>query len=453
MAERLLHEAVVRRRVRAPLLQLLLDRHLLLAHGAPELDRLQRNRLLVLLGGLRGQVEDGGYVRRELVVVVLGDADQHFVRRLPHAHVGARRALARHLHDVVALMLPLEVLLGEVHRVRQRHRRGEPHLDIRLLLAHAGEDGGEHGVHLPLAQVIRVDLLADVPQRLERRLAQARGRARVRHVRLQPGHQVGPLLGGDLGAGDLSHRLRAGVADFRGGGAQRVPHLRLDGGSRPGVEGEPFLLQVGFSRLVARVERVFQDQARQPPHFRRFLLVGQLAGEPGEETREVGLLRVLELLLRGLARARVGALRRGEDGGDVGHRAIGRSFHASVTSEPCAKQRRERGSRSRGAGRGTRAERDTAVGSRAPTAARSGMQPPVRIVVAMRQSGGRTTRDLPASRNAMPSFPGSRLRHDQKSRLQSDVRSPSIWDRFFAFVSCAHVFGRAPLRRRARAAL
>ena len=43
--------------------------------------------------------------------------------------------------------------------------------------------------------------------------------------------------------------------------------------------------------------------------------------------------------------------------------SIGPPFHSSVTPEPCAKQRRESGSRSRGAGRGTRAERDTAVGS------------------------------------------------------------------------------------------
>jgi hypothetical protein len=86
-------------------------------------------------------------------------------------------------------------------------------------------------------------------------------------------------------------------------------------------------------------------------------------------------------------------------------RSIG-PFHVSVTSEPCAKQRRESGSRSRGAGRGTRAERDTAVGSRAPTAARSGRKRPVRIVVAVRRRAGRMTRDLPASRNAMmSSFP------------------------------------------------
>ena len=52
----------------ALILDLLHDRHLLLAHRGPELDRLQSHGLLVALGGFGREVEDGRDVGLELVV-------------------------------------------------------------------------------------------------------------------------------------------------------------------------------------------------------------------------------------------------------------------------------------------------------------------------------------------------------------------------------------------------
>jgi hypothetical protein len=75
LSERLFHEPVVHGRLINAVFDFFLNRNLFLAHRAPELDGLQGDGLVVFLRGFRGEVENRGDVRREFVVVVLGDAD------------------------------------------------------------------------------------------------------------------------------------------------------------------------------------------------------------------------------------------------------------------------------------------------------------------------------------------------------------------------------------------
>ena len=162
-------------------------------------------------------------------------------------------------------------------------------------------------------------LLAHVPEGLEGRLAEAGRTGGVGDVGLEVLHEVGPLLLGDLGARDLRDHLGAGVPDLADGAPEGLPHRRLDAAAGVGIDLEPFLLQLSLATLVARVERVLEDETREASRLGGLLLVRELGGEAGEETRGVLLLTLLQLLLGRLTRVRVGALRRLKDGGDVGH--------------------------------------------------------------------------------------------------------------------------------------
>ena len=126
VGKRLLDESVVDDLVvtLARVGDVILAADLLVGDGGPELDRLQRHGLLVALRRLDGQVEDGGHVRLKLLVVVLRGSHQHLKRSLPDANVRADGRLARHLHDVVPLLLAFEVTLREVHGVDQGVGRG-----------------------------------------------------------------------------------------------------------------------------------------------------------------------------------------------------------------------------------------------------------------------------------------------------------------------------------------
>ena len=111
----------------------------------------------------------------------------------------------------------------------------------------------------------------------------------------------------------------AHVRDPRDGAPEGGPGRGLDPVARPGVDREPLLAHLRLARLVARVQGVLQDEAREPSRLGRLLLVRELTGQAREEAGEVALLRALQLRLGRLARVRVGALRRLQDRGDVRH--------------------------------------------------------------------------------------------------------------------------------------
>ena len=156
------------------------------------------------------------------------------------------------------------------------------------------------------------------------------------------------------------------------GAPEGGPGRGLDPVARPGVDREPLLAHLRLARLVARVQGVLQDEAREPSRLGRLLLVRELTGQAREEAGEVALLRALQPRLGRLARVRVGALRRLQDRGDVRHGVEGERRNPDETVDLAirrpsfflARGKREAGRTAPGPGervRGVRRERAPAT--------------------------------------------------------------------------------------------
>ena len=200
--------------VRLPVLDRGLTTDLFLANRAPKFNRLQSDFVLILLGRLHRQLVHGLDVRRHVLVVVLRDPNQHLERRDAHARVLARRRLAHALHDEVALLRLFKILVRKVQRVIQRLRRRQPHADVRFPASHRAHHRREHPVHVRLIQIVRVHLLAHVPERLQARLLRARVAPSLRPS-LQARYQIRPRLERHLRPRDLRHHLRRDASHRR----------------------------------------------------------------------------------------------------------------------------------------------------------------------------------------------------------------------------------------------
>mmetsp|Transcript_10598 Transcript_10598/g.27224 ORF Transcript_10598/g.27224 Transcript_10598/m.27224 type:complete len:857 (-) Transcript_10598:238-2808(-) len=184
---------------------------LVLRDGVPELDALQRNRLVVLLDRLLRELVDGGDVAGQLVVVQRGDGHEALVRLDAHLLLRAHAALADDLHDVVALVLLLKVLVRKLERVAQRGGGGQADGEVGLLLPHAVHHSRQDAVDRLLVEHLLLDgrhLLADVAQRVQRRLLQHAVGRLLLHVAQQIADQVGPLVADELHCRNLRDDLR-----------------------------------------------------------------------------------------------------------------------------------------------------------------------------------------------------------------------------------------------------
>jgi len=240
------------------------------------------------------------HVGRQPPVVVGRDLVQARERLDADAHVARHGALAHHLHDVVPLALVPKVVVRKLDRVLQRRHRREPRVGARLVGAHPGDDGGEDHVDLLGAQHVvfeRAHLLADVAQRLQRRLAHAVVGRRRRHVGEECGDELPPLAARELDRGDLGDDERDGAAHLLRLHGERLQQRAADVSAQRGVDGLPARDERGLAGVVFGVEVVLEDDARQAAALRGLLGVAELVGEAAQEARVVLLLKVLDLLL------------------------------------------------------------------------------------------------------------------------------------------------------------
>ena len=122
-----------------------------------------------LLDGGQRQLIQRRHVRRQLVIIELGNLHDALVRGHLDVLAFRLRPFAHRLHDVVALVLDLEVGLDELERIEKRLCAREPHLLVCLVLAHPLDHRREDQVGLRLERR-RINLLAHEAKRLERAL-------------------------------------------------------------------------------------------------------------------------------------------------------------------------------------------------------------------------------------------------------------------------------------------
>jgi len=180
-----------------------LDGDFLLADSAPELDSELGDVLLVVLHTLDGQAEESLlHIEAHLVVVETHDSVQAAVCALLDAVVVGLSGLTDDLHNVVALAFVIEVGADELERVTKSSDGGISDVGVGLFLSRALDNSGEDGVGVLGETISKILVLsfADETDGGERCLLLVVGAlANVLH---QSGHELGPLLAGNLDSGD-----------------------------------------------------------------------------------------------------------------------------------------------------------------------------------------------------------------------------------------------------------
>mmetsp|Transcript_45309 Transcript_45309/g.142025 ORF Transcript_45309/g.142025 Transcript_45309/m.142025 type:complete len:512 (-) Transcript_45309:357-1892(-) len=246
-------QLLLRRAVLLRILDGLVQDRLLLAERGPELHGLEGNLLGLGLDGRERELREHVHVRSEVLVVTLGDLRDALEGHHAHARLLALRRLADHLHDHVALVLPLEVGVGELHRVPQRRRRRKPHL-VGPRVAHAADNHRQHLVRRGLRQILTVvgELLAHVAEGFEARDLHRVRECIPRDALLQLRHEVVPAAGRHLDGPELGRHLRARAPRQRRRRLQRVQRAELDLVLHLGVHPAPALQLLREQRRVVR---------------------------------------------------------------------------------------------------------------------------------------------------------------------------------------------------------
>ena len=162
------------------------DLKLLVRDRRPELERLHHHPLVLVIHRVFRQREDGPDVIRQKLVKVLGHPHQALPGRLPHPRIPRPRTVTHHLHDIIPLLLSLEIVRRELQRIRERLGCHTPQLHALLLRIHRRHHPRQDRIHHLLVQIVlikRRELLANVAQQLDGRLPPARSTRSIRRMR------------------------------------------------------------------------------------------------------------------------------------------------------------------------------------------------------------------------------------------------------------------------------